>query len=134
MDCAHLKNNNHCDLSVPGTNPVCDLFNGLRPDLAIVFPSKIIVGEWTVCHETNVIKSREYKLNKYTNLNDARASEFRCRPVSVHTVEVSSLGFVIAEQNFFKFGGIPTFDPQIIKDISKAAILATKSIYDKMNI
>jgi len=103
----HLKNNQslHCDLSVPGTNPVCDLFNGLRPDLAIVFPSKIIVGELTVCHETNVIKSREYKLNKYTNLNDARASEFRCRPVSVHTVEVSSLGFVIAEPNFFKFGG-----------------------------
>jgi len=132
----HLKNNQplYCGLSVPGTSPVCDLFNGPRPDLAIVFPSRIAVGELTICHETNVLKSREYKLQKYANLGAARASEFRCCAVSVHTVEVSTLGFVVAEPNFFKLGGIPPFDPQITKDLSKAAILATKSIYDKRNI
>jgi len=132
----HLKTNQslHCDLSVPGTSPVCDLFNGPRPDLAIVLPAKIVVGELTICHETNMQKSREYKLQKYANLGAARASEFRCRAVSVHTIEVSTLGFIASEPNFFKLGGIPPFDPKIIKDLSKAAILATKSIYDKRNI
>ena len=28
----------YCDLSVPGARPVCDLFKGFRPDLAIVSP------------------------------------------------------------------------------------------------
>ena len=101
--------------------------------MAIVFPSKIVVGELIVCHETNVQNSRDYKLRKYANLGDARASEFRCRAFSVHTVEVSTLGFVIAEPNFFKLGKIPPFDTQITKNLAKAAILATKSIYDKRN-
>src|SRR6266516_7481361 len=43
----------YCDLNVPGARPVCDLFIGFRPDLAIVSPTKIVVGELTVCHETN---------------------------------------------------------------------------------
>src|SRR3989442_12981059 len=31
----------YCDFSVPGARPVCDLFNRVRPDLAIVSPNKI---------------------------------------------------------------------------------------------
>src|SRR6266516_790110 len=56
----------YCDLNVPGARPVCDLFNGFRPDLAIVSPTKIVVGELTICRETNLIKSRDYKLQKYS--------------------------------------------------------------------
>ena len=59
-----LKSNQslYCDLRVPGARPVCDLFKGFRPDLAIVSPTKIVVGELTVCHETNLQQSRDYKL------------------------------------------------------------------------
>src|SRR6266516_886160 len=66
----------YCDLNVLGARPVCDLFNGFRPDLVIVSPTKMVVGELTICHETNLIKSRDYKLQKYQNLEAARSSEF----------------------------------------------------------
>jgi len=127
-----LKQNQtlYCDLRVPGARQVCDLFNGPRPDMAIVSPRKIVIGELTVCHETNLQKSRDYKLQKYANLEAARASEFRSRPVSVHTIEVSTLGFVVVEPSLFTNGAIPSFDPNLIKDLSRAAILASKSIYN----
>jgi len=66
---SHLQGANtlHCDLTIPGTRHVCDLFNGPRPDLAIVSPSRIVIGELTVCHETNLLSSRDYKLNKYSS-------------------------------------------------------------------
>jgi len=127
----HMKPNQtlFCDLRVPGTKQVCDLFNGPRPDLAIVSPLRIVVGELTVCHETNMQQSREYKLNKYSNLGAATSSEFKSRGVLVHTTEVSTLGFVAAESNFFKMGMIPAFDPFLIKELGRAAVLASKSIY-----
>src|SRR6266516_3033595 len=126
-----LKTNQtlYCDLSVPGARAVCDLFNGVRPDLAVVSPHRIVVGELTVCHETNLIKSRDYKLQKYSNLEAARASEFSRRPVKVYTIEVSTLGLVVAEPDFFKNSGILPFDPQIIKELAKLAVKLSKSIY-----
>jgi len=120
----------YCDLTLPGARPVCDLFIGFRPDLAIVSPTKIVVGELTICHETNLIKSRDYKLQKYSKLDTAIASDFSRRTVLVNTIEISTLGFVVAEPNFFKNGGIPVFDPPLVKDLAKAAILASKAIYD----
>src|SRR6267154_2748920 len=71
-----LKENHlvYCDLSVPGARHVCDLFVGVRPDLAIVSPARITVGELTVCHESNLQKSREYKLQKYSNLGSSSSS------------------------------------------------------------
>jgi len=126
-----LKGNQtlYCDLSVPGTRPVCDLFKGFRPDLAIVSPKKIVVGELTVCHETNLQQSRDYKLQKYSSLGNARADEFRGHSVLVHTIEVSTLGFVVAEPNFFKDGGIPLFDIPLLLELSKTAITCSQSIY-----
>src|SRR6266516_3078241 len=106
---SQLKSNQslYCDLRVPGARPVCDLFNGFRPDLAIVSSRKIVVGELTICHETNLQQSRDYKLQKYSNLEAARAGEFKSHAVLVHRIEVSTLGFVMAqpEPNFFKCGG-----------------------------
>jgi len=127
-----LKSNQtlYCDLRVPGARPVCDLFNGFRPDLAIVSSSKIVVGELTICHETNLQQSRDYKLRKYSNLEAARAGEFKSRSVLVHTIEVSTLGFVVAEPNFFKNGGIPQFDIPLLKELTKKAILCSRSIYN----
>ena len=118
-----------CDIGVPGTKHVCDLFNGPGSDIAIVSPLRIVVGELTICHETNMQRSREYKLNQYSNLEAAISSEFKSRKVVVHTIEVSALGFVVGEPNFFKLELIPTFDPCLIKDLGRAAVLASKSIY-----
>src|SRR6266516_2298415 len=132
MDCAKLKCSHflYCDLGVPGARSVCDLFIGFRPDLAIVSPTKIVIGELTVCHETNLIKSWDYKLQKYSKLDTAIASDLSRHTVLVNTIEISTLGFVVAEPNFFKNGGIPVFDPPLVKDLAKAATLASKAIYD----
>ena len=119
----------YCDLSVPGAYSVCDLFNGVRPDLAVVSPNKIVVGELTVCHETNLIKSRDYKLNKYSNIEAARASEFCNRPVRVCTIEVSTLGLVVAEPDFFKISGLPPFDHRLLKELATVALALSKAIY-----
>jgi len=119
----------YCDLRVPGAYQVCDLFTGSRPDLAIVTPSKIVIGELTVCHETNLERSRDYKLQKYSNLEAARTVEFRNRRVEVHTIEVSTLGFVVAEPNFFKQAGIPPLDHLLLKELARSAVLASRSIY-----
>ena len=126
-----LKSNQslYCDLKVPGARPVCDLFNGFRPDLAIVSQTRIIVGELTVCHETNMQQSRDYKLQKYSNLEAARSGEFKNHAVRVHTFEISTLGFVVAEPNFFANGEIPPFDPPLIENLSRSAVLSSRSIY-----
>ena len=90
---------------------------------------KIVVGELTICHETNLQQSRDYKLQKYSNLEAARAGEFKSHSVLVHTIEVSTLGFVVAEPNFFKSGEIPYFDLPLLKELSKTAIMCSRSIY-----
>ena len=108
---------------------VADLFNGFRPDLVIVFQSRIVVGELTVCHETNLQSSRDFKLNKYANLSAARSSAYKHHIVSVHTIEVSTLGFIVAEPNFFKIGRIPIFSLALLNDLSRTAIYASREIY-----
>ena len=119
----------YCDLKVPGARQICDLFNGFRPDLAIVSPTRIVVGELTICHETNLQNSRDYKLRKYSNLEAARASEFKKHAVRVHTIEVSTLGFVVVETDFCKQAGVPCFDPSLTKDLGRSAIQSSRSIF-----
>ena len=41
----------------------------IRPDIILYDRSSIAVLELTVCHETNLNKSREYKLSKYEDAN-----------------------------------------------------------------
>ena len=89
----------------------------------------IVVGELTVCHETNLRSSRDFKLNKYAGLAAARSSAFRHHTVLVHTIEVSTLGFTVAEPNFFKFSGVPTFSSALLSEISKTTVLASHEIY-----
>ncbi len=89
-----------------------------------------MVGELTICHETNLIKSMDYKLQKYQNLDAAKSNEFSRRTVLVNIIEVSTLGFVVVEPDFFKCGEIPTFEPLLTKELTKTVLLLSKSIYD----
>ena len=47
--------------------PVGDLFQSYRPDIAKL-KHCIYVLELTVCHETNMINSPDYKKNKYKDI------------------------------------------------------------------
>jgi hypothetical protein len=121
----------YCDLAIEGTRHISDLFNGVRPDLAIVNSSRIDVCELTVCHETNLLSSRNYKINKYINIASSRSSLVQQHTVNVYTIEVSTLGFVIAEPQFFKSWGLPTFNNAMLSEITKSAILSSHDIYGK---
>jgi len=59
------------DLTSTDCLPVCDIFTNVRPDIAICFSDNVVVLELTVCHETNLSKSRNYKLNKYINISQS---------------------------------------------------------------
>ena len=65
------------------------LFNGYRPDM-VIFKGGTVV-ELTICFETNFIKSREYKRNKYSMLNKnvtVEVSDF-----NLILLEITTLGF-----------------------------------------
>ena len=71
-----------------------DLFQGVRPDIAVVDSHDIHALELTVCHETNLVKSRAYKTNKYENfviLGYILAEE---RSIIAHFVKITTLGFI----------------------------------------
>ena len=60
----------YADLSDQNVLPVCDLFQSFCPDIAIVSCNSVEILELTVCHETNLISSSNYKKHKYQDISD----------------------------------------------------------------
>jgi len=84
----------YADLPHVNVLPVCDLFRGVRPDVAVAGDNNIFVLELTVCHETNINNSREYKKIKYKNIASLGSTLAGNRVISAHFIEVSTLGFI----------------------------------------
>ena len=57
-------------IDIDGYSNPSQLFNSFRPDAVIRKGDDFIVPELTVCFETNIIKSRDYKKSKYVSLKD----------------------------------------------------------------
>ena len=82
--------------------PEGDLFQSYRPDIAVACADFIYVLELTVCHETTLIHSHDYKKNKYKDIGrygSTVASNWKIVP---HFIEVSTLGFIADISNFTK--------------------------------
>jgi len=84
----------HADLPRSDYKPLNVLFQTLRPDIAIVYRNTIHLLELTICHETNMNKSRDYILNKYVAIRDNCTAVYRSHSVHLYTIKVSSLGVV----------------------------------------
>ena len=84
----------HADLTNCDCLSIYDLFDNFRLDIAICSQKEIVILELTVCHETNLLKSRSYKVNKYCNISDYRKTHVLNRTGKVFTCEVSTLGFI----------------------------------------
>ena len=82
------------DLTYSLCLPVCDIFTNVRPDIAICFKNNVVILELTVCHETNILESRNYKLNKYSNISQSCTAQIAHSKVALLTLEVSTLGFI----------------------------------------
>ena len=67
-------------------------FRTMRPDVVLVDHDKMIVMELTACFETNSIKSREYKKQRYKELKDD--SLIHCNKFEIIFIEITTLGFV----------------------------------------
>ena len=57
---------------IPGDyNPIDEIFEpAVRPDIALVDGSKIVILELTVCHESNLEKSKLFKIEKYSKIRE----------------------------------------------------------------
>ena len=79
-------------VDIPGYLSPEDLFtSGSRSDIVLETSSCIYALELTVYFETNLIKSREYKVNRYKDLEKNRCST--SKPCELIFIEFSALGF-----------------------------------------
>ena len=90
----------HAD--IPGFQPIGSIFVNFRPDIVVILKDTVHVCELTVCHETNLEKSRNYKCNKYENIQNNLKTEYLKFITVLHTIEMSVLGFMSDCSSFTK--------------------------------
>lgn len=78
---------------LPGLLNPSEIFLSHRPDIIILCDGVAHVLELTCCHELNVIKSKQFKRDKYTNLQPIDPS--MVKNVSLFTLEITSLGITM---------------------------------------
>jgi hypothetical protein len=123
----------HSDLHAGNTLLVCDLFRGLRPDVAVVSPVRVVALELTMCSELNVARSHNKKSEKYRDLAQHASTLIGQRVISVFYIEVTPLGFVTDLSDFCTFLNIPKM-PDTIKDfLTKSALDSSFQIYLNRN-
>jgi len=105
-----------------------DLLVGLRPDIVIMNDKELVVTELTICHETNLESSKQYK-DKYKNLHNFRSEQIKNHKVSLTACEVSVLGFVQLDSDTLSKFGIPITDDETIWNLSKSVITSSFDIY-----
>ena len=103
----------------------------IRPDIVLYDKSSISVLELTVCHETNLLKSREFKLNKYKDANNHLQGCFSSTPVQIFTAEISVLGIASDLKPFCDSTNLPKIPLNTIAQLSKDAITCSFEIYKK---
>ena len=100
-----------------------------RPGIVICEESKILVLELTVCHETNLQKSKQFKLSKYENINTCLQSSFKNIPVQVYSIEVSVLGFISELKTFTNAAVLPDLNTSTRSALTLEAIKSSYEIY-----
>ena len=84
----------------------------LRPDIVLYDSKNILVLELTVCHKSNLLKSKQFKLRKYENISKSVKNEYKRIPISVFTIEVSVLGFISDIYPFLLAANLPEIQTQ----------------------
>jgi len=123
----------HVDLVGQSFRPLSDLFQTLRPDIAILTPTCIDILELTICHETNTIKSRTFKESKYATLHQNLLDKYSELKLNIFTVEVTTLG-IISDINSFSLANLNSNMPaQTISEIVRTVISKSFTIYCNRN-
>ena len=118
------------DINADHFTPVSELFHQTsRPDIALAWDSTVAVLELTVCHETNLEKSKLYKMNKYTQLKKELKDDFKNNSLQLFTWEVSTLGFVSDLTEFTKAANLPRVSLDLYSELTRKALFASQEIY-----
>ena len=124
----------YVDIPSERWNSVEKIFqSSCRPDLVVVDKTKIGILELTVCHETNLEKSKQYKLDKYKNIRDQIQPHLIKYTVEIFSLEVSTLGFISDCSTFHKSMKLPKFSKLLVHSIIKSALTDSYSIYCNRN-
>jgi len=124
----------HIDLLSDDYLPLSNIFVSKRPDTAIVGKSSFVTLELTVCHETNLIRSKQYKEAKYVALREDLVSGFRSHIVSRQSIEVTTLGFISNISGFTRKYLTNSLSQTVKNNITISAITNSLSIYMSGNI
>ena len=119
----------YADLVHPKAKPVIDIFNSIRPDIAVKTNDQIHTLELTVCHETNLVNSRTYKVNKYSHADKYKSSIISDCTVSTHTLEVTVMGFVSDISKFTNACRLPNIPDEINKLLVYSVLYSSFDIY-----
>ena len=119
----------HVDIIHPSYGKISDVFETKRPDIVLVCENNVSTLELTVCHESNIVKSREYKDNKYSKLADDLKAQYKSCKLNRYTVEVTSLGFVSDIKAFCSTNLTMCIPNSILNNISNSVIKSSYSIY-----
>ena len=110
-----------------------ELFLHSRPDIALMDSASIKSLELTVCHETNLIASKQYKVNKYSNLANSCTALAANKLVTNFTIEVSTLGFISQISDFLLSAKLPMLPAALKQDIIHSVLNNTFKIYCNRN-
>jgi hypothetical protein len=118
---------------IAGFQPLEIIFKNLRPDIAVVYNNTVYLCELTVCHETNLTKSRDYKRAKYANISRNVTTNFIDYSVDLHTIELSVLGFISDCSSFIKSVSYVLLTDDIYASIVRNVIGNSYNIYLNRN-
>jgi hypothetical protein len=118
---------------IGGYRPLGEIFEKLRPDIAVVKADVIYLCELTICHETNLRKSKDFKLNKYCNIESDLKSEYSAFKLELHSLEMSVLGFMSDFSNFTKAVSIDLLPETVHPNLIRNVISNSYNIYLNRN-
>ena len=121
------------DINDDKIKSTCELFHTFRPDIAIVNHSSVVVFELTVCHETNLDNSKQYKLNKYRDLGNCGTPRIAGKTVACHSIEVSTLGFISSCVGFTEANKLPRLPMEVKQKIIRSVLNNSFKIYCSRN-
>ena len=83
----------------------------------------------SVCHKSNFLKSKQFKLREYENISKFAKNEYKRIPISVFTVEVSVLGFIFDIHPFLLAANFPELPNSVMSSVAWDAINSSFNIY-----
>jgi len=124
----HLPSSHQLFADLPDKKNPTEIYTDILPDITVVHGNIAHILELTCCYETNLVTSRDYKLEKY------RTPILSCKEkftFHVHTLEVSSLGFVSTGslRKFLTSIGIPSLPVAEVRHLGEIALRSSYFIF-----